>query len=91
MSLYPETWTDIRELLSEADSQKFVDYVEALKNGDVAKDKWLVLDEEFTEKERRGKVHAFFKERVKLYETDTIVKGDSRKIQLFLKSSLSNR
>ena len=91
MSLYPETWTALKELLSETDYTKFVDYIEGLKNGDVAKDKWLVLDEEFTEKERRGKVHAFFKEHVKLYEADTIVKGESRRIQLFLKSSLSNR
>ena len=50
----------------------------------------MVFDEEFTEKERRAKVHTFFKESVKLYEADTIVKGESRKIQLFLKSSLSN-
>ena len=61
-----------------------------MKNGSVSKDTWLVLEEEFTEKERRAKVHSFFKESVKLYETDTIVKGESRKIQLFLKSSLSN-
>ena len=49
-----------------------------------------MFDEEFTEKERRGKVHTFFKESVKLYETDTVCKGESRKIQLFLKSSISN-
>ena len=90
MSLYPETWTLLNELLSENDYTRFKDYVEGLKNGSVSKDKWLVLDEEFTEKERRAKVHTFFKEKVKLYETDTIVKGESRKIQLFLKSSLSN-
>ena len=49
-----------------------------------------MFDEEFTVKDRRAKVHSFFKESVKLYETDTIVKGESRRIQLFLKSSLSN-
>ena len=33
----------------------------------------------------------FFKEKVKLYETDTIVNGSSRKVQLFLKAGISNR
>jgi len=90
MSLYPETWTQLEELLSPTDYTRMKDYVEGLKTGKVAKDTWLVLEEEFTEKERRAKVHSFFKESVKLYETDTICKGESRKIQLFLKSSLSN-
>ena len=80
----------MKELLTDADYTRFKDYVEGLKNGSVSKDKWLVLEEEFTEKERRAKIHTFFKESVKLYETDTICKGESRKIQLFLKSSLSN-
>ena len=75
MSLYPETWTQLEELLSEGDYRKFREYVEGLKNGSNAKDMWLVLDEEFTVKERRTKVHTFFKESVKLYETDTICKG----------------
>ena len=80
MSLYPETWDGLRELLSEGDYRKFQEYVEGLKNGSVSKDKWLVFDEEFTEKERRGKVHTYFKESVKLYETDTVCKGEIRKI-----------
>lgn len=80
MSLYPETWTELKELLSEGDYTKMHEYVEGLKNESVSKDTWLVLDEEFTVKERRAKVHAFFKESVKLYETDTIVKGESRRI-----------
>lgn len=80
MSLYPETWTGLKELLTEGDYAKMVTYVEGLKNGSVSKDTWLVLDEEFTVKERRAKVHTFFKENVKLYEADTICKGESRKI-----------
>jgi len=80
MSLYPEVWTQLEQLLGADDYQKFRDFVEGLKNGTTSKDTWLVLDEEFTEKERRAKVHMFFKESVKLYETDTIVKGESRKI-----------
>ena len=90
ISLYPETWTELEQLLSAEDYTKFKVYVDGLKAGTTSKDTWLVFEEEFTEKERRAKVHSFFKESVKLYETDTIVKGDSRKIQLFLKSSLSN-
>ena len=80
MSLYPETWTKLQELLSESDYSKFHDYVEGLKSGSVTRDTWLVLEEEFTEKERRAKVHQFFKSDVKLYETDTVCKGESRKI-----------
>ena len=80
----------MKELLSEGDYTKFHEYIEGLKSGSVSKDTWLVFDEEFTVKDRRAKVHSFFKESVKLYETDTIVKGESRRIQLFLKSSLSN-
>ena len=90
MSLYPETWTELEELLTAEDCTRFKNYVDGLKTGSVAKDTWLVFEEEFTVKERRAKVHTFFKESVKLYETDTICKGESRKIQLFLKSSLSN-
>jgi len=90
MSLYPETWTELGELLSEDDYAKFRDYIEGLKNGSTSKDTWLTLDEEFTEKPRRAKVHTFFKESVKLYETTTLINGESRKIQVFLKSSLSN-
>ena len=57
MSLYPETWTKLEELLSESDFNRFREYVEGLKSGSVARDTWLVLEEEFTEKERRAKVH----------------------------------
>ena len=80
MSLYPETWTKLQELLSESDYSRFHEYVKGLKSGSVARDTWLVLEEEFTEKERRAKVHQFFKSDAKLYETDTICKGESRKI-----------
>ena len=54
MSLYPETWTGLKELLSAGDYDKLVNYVEGLKTGSVVKDTWLVLDEEFTVKERRA-------------------------------------
>jgi len=80
MSLYPETWTQLADLLTQTDYNRFRDYVEGLKCGTTSKDTWLVLEEEFTEKERRARVHTFFKEHVKLYETDTICKGESRKI-----------
>ena len=90
MTLYPEVWTELEELLEAGDYTRFKNYVDGLKSGTISKDTWLVFEEEFTVKERRAKVHTFFKESVKLYETDTIVKGESRKIQLFLKSSLSN-
>jgi hypothetical protein len=80
MTLYDETWTKLEELLSAADYRTFKEFVGGLKDGSVPKDRWLVLEEEFNDKERRGAIHNFFKESVKLYETDTIVKGDSRKI-----------
>ena len=75
MTIYPEVLEELSKLLCEEDYKSLVEYVEGLKNGSVAKDKWLVLTEEFTEKERRAKIHTFFKEKVKLYETDTIVQG----------------
>ena len=90
MTIYPEVLEELSKLLGAEDYKSLVEYVEGLKNGSVEKDKWLVLTEEFTDKERRAAIHTFFKEKVKLYETDTIVQGQSRKIQLFLKSSLSN-
>lgn len=80
MSIYPEVLEELKTLLNEEDYKLLVEYVEGLKNGSVQKDKWLVLGEEFTDKERRAQIHSFFKEKVKLYETDTIVQGASRKI-----------
>ena len=73
VSLYPETWEKLKELLSEEDYNLFKAHVDGIKDGSVARDKWLVLGEEFSEKERRASIHSFFKESVKLYETDTIV------------------
>lgn len=80
MSLYEETWTQLKELLSEEDYESFYKYVEGLKDGSQEKDKWLVLNGDFSDKEKRAKTHQFFKDNVKLYETDTIVEGNSRKI-----------
>jgi hypothetical protein len=53
----------------------FKAHVDGIKDGSVARDKWLKLTEEFSEKERRASIHTFFKESVKLYETDTICEG----------------
>ena len=73
MTIYPEVLEELSKLLDEEDYKSLVEYVEGLKNGSVAKDKWLVFTEEFSDKEKRAAIHTFFKEKVKLYETDTIV------------------
>ena len=80
MTIYPEVLEELKTMLGDDDFKSLVEYIEGLKNGSVEKDKWLVLSEEFTDKERRAQIHNFFKEKVKLYETDTIVQGTSRKI-----------
>jgi hypothetical protein len=62
------------EILQPADFMKFRDFIEKLKSGDVAKDTFLTFDEDFglSTKERRASIHQFFRESVKLYETDTV-------------------
>ena len=62
------------EILQPADFMKFRDFIEKLKSGDVAKDTFLTFDEDFglLTKERRASIHQFFRESVKLYETDTV-------------------
>ena len=62
------------EILQPADFMKFRDFIEKLKSGDVAKDTFLTFDEDFglLTKERRALIHQFFRESVKLYETDTV-------------------
>ena len=78
--MYDETWEKLKDLLSEDDYNLFKAHVDGIKDGSVPRDKWLKLTEEFSEKTRRASIHAFFKESVKLYETDTICEGESRKI-----------
>lgn len=65
--------------------------MQGLRDGTIEKDQMCVLDHEWTDKEKRAEIHNFFKQKAKLYETDTIVNGDSRKLQLFLKDGISNR
>jgi hypothetical protein len=67
--------------------------VAQLKSGEVAKDTFLTFEEDFglATKERRASIHQFFRESVKLYETDTVVDADRRLIRLFLSSGFSNR
>jgi len=43
------------------------------------------------QKERRAKIHMFFRQKVKLYDTDTIIDGDNRQIQTYCKAAYSNR
>lgn len=81
------------EILQGQDYEKFAEFVNKLKSGEVAKNDFLVFDEDFgkTTKERRAQIHQFFRESVKLYETDTLVDGDKRLIRIFLSSGISNR
>ena len=81
------------EIFQPSDFEKFTDFVSKLKSGEISKDTFLNLDEDFglTTKERRAYIHQFFREQVKLYETDTVVAGDRRLIRLFLTKGISNR
>jgi hypothetical protein len=91
---YPEVMTKLEtEILQPADFEKFRDFVAKLKSGETAKDSFLIFDEDFglSTKERRAAIHQFFRESVKLYETDTVVDGDKRLIRIFLSSGFSNR
>jgi hypothetical protein len=46
---------------------------------------------DFSDKEKRSSVHAFFKKCLKKYESDTLSQGESRKIRVFLKSGFSGK
>jgi hypothetical protein len=93
-TLFPEVLIRIQtEIFQPSDFTKFVDFVSKIKSGELPKDTFLTLDEDFglTTKERRAFIHQFFREQVKLYETDTVVAGDRRLIRLFLTKGISNR
>ena len=93
-TLFPEVLIRIQtEIFQPSDFTKFVDFVSKIKSGELPKDTFLTLDEDFglTTKERRAFIHQFFREKVKLYETDTVVAGDRRLIRLFLTKGISNR
>lgn len=64
-----------------------------IKDGIVEKESFFTFNEDFSGadmKEKRAKIHLFFKDKVKLYETDTVVEGDKRILRLFLVSAMSN-
>ena len=67
--------------------------MDKLKSGQEEKSALLCFREDYADKELRARIHLYFKENVKIYETDTQVdnKNNTRMIRLFLVAGMSNK
>ena len=93
ITLSEEHLDTVRGLFTEGDYKLFLTFMEELKSGVQEKSAILCLEDNYADKDKRAKVHMFFKE-VKLYETDTVVDHANqmiRKIRLFLVAGMSNK
>ena len=94
ITLAEEHLSVIKELFTEEDYALFLTYMEELKSGVIEKSALLCLESNYADKEKRAKIHGYFKSDVKKYETDTVVDHANqmiRKIRLFLVAGMSNK
>jgi tRNA pseudouridine13 synthase len=68
--------------------------MDKLRSGQEEKSALLCFRENYADKELRARIHMYFKNTVKLYETDTVVdhaNEGNRLIRLFLVAGMSNK
>jgi hypothetical protein len=78
----------LSKLISEKDLTRFKDYLQSINEGAIEKSTLFTFDESIEDKGIRSTVHLLFKG-TETFETDTLMEGDSRRIRVFLKHSLS--
>jgi len=79
---------ELKKLLSEEDFTKFNEYLEGVNEGAIEKTTLFTCEENIEDKGRRSAIHVLFKA-TPVFETDTLMEKDSRRIRVFLKNSLS--
>ena len=80
--------TQLAKLISDKDFQRFQEYLQNINEGAIEKSTLFTFNESIEDKNIRSQVHLLFKS-TESFETDTLMEGDSRRIRVFLKHSLS--
>jgi len=86
-----QVWLDrLKDELSEADYEKFDNYVKGINDGTVERSFIMQLDGPFDDKAKRSTIHLMFKESPQLFETDTLDLKGVKTIRVWLKAGMSN-
>jgi hypothetical protein len=64
------------------------EFLQNLNEGSIEKSTLFTFENSIEDKNVRSQIHQLFKG-TEIFETDTIMEGDSRRIRIFLKHSLS--
>jgi len=79
---------EFKKLVSAKEFAKFKEYLEAINDGALEKSSVFTFDDSIDDKNLRSAIHMLFKS-TNVFETDTLMEGDSRRIRVFLKNGLS--
>jgi hypothetical protein len=79
---------ELRKLISEKEFLRFKEYLEAINEGAQEKSSVFTFEDSIDDKNLRSAIHMLFKS-TNVFETDTLMEGDSRRIRVFLKNGLS--
>lgn len=79
---------ELKKLMGASDLTRFNEYLDSINDGSLEKSSVFTCDENIDDKGRRSAIHVLFKGTT-LFETDTLMEGDTRRIRVFLKNSLS--
>lgn len=74
--------------MSAEDFTLFNEYLEGINEGSIEKTTLFTCEENIEDKGRRSAIHVLFKS-TPVFETDTLMEKESRRIRIFLKNSLS--
>ena len=88
MKLEEDKLALFKTLISENEFKRFLDYLEGINEGSIEKCSLFTFDDSIEDKGVRSQIHQLFKDTA-TFETDTLMEGESRRIRIFLKNSLS--
>ena len=88
IALDEDKMNELKKLFREDDLTRFQEYLEGVNEGAIEKSSVFTCDENVEDKGRRSAIHVLFKS-TPIFETDTLMEGDSRRIRVFLKNALS--
>ena len=88
VALEEEKAVELKKLMPEKEFKRFYEYLDGINDGSIEKTSLFTFDESIDDKNLRSAIHMLFKT-TPLFETDTLMEGDSRRIRVFLKDSLS--
>lgn len=79
---------EFQGLVSAKEYKRFSEYLDGINDGSIEKASVFTFEESIEDKNLRSAIHMLFKS-TPLFETDTLMEGDSRRIRVFLKNGLS--